>query len=294
MASAKRNVKWLDIRNILMRNGFFMDDKGTNQLRFVQILNKEQLTWEDFKNELCQAYDNKEDTKFILYKLLYNNLNYGLEKRHQFYHILLSNYLQFTDLNYQNVADILTNITLKYDENVEKHDIERIVENKNVNGTKLQQLINEQNCNELASTFSILLLDKNDWKNVHNLLITILIQQESTKFDETLGKKKRLDWTKVAETLERNLFFPFPDKYKQKNKLIKLFKKYFADRSVDWKRFKNELCAAYYNQDDKPFIFYNILANELKYSLDKRHQFYHILMHQFLKLTVLNLKNTIQ
>ncbi len=78
-----------------------------------------------------------------------NQFNYSYNKRNDFYRILLFNYLKLSDLNKENIVDVFTNMFRKYDSNIERYDVERIVENKNVIST-LKQLINRLNCNKLA------------------------------------------------------------------------------------------------------------------------------------------------
>ena len=51
--------------------------------------------------------------------------------------------------------------------------------------------------------------------------------------------------------------------------------------TVDWERFKSNLCAAYYNENDEKYMFFKVLSN---YALVKRHHFYHILIHHYIKL----------
>eukprot|EP01084_Bolivina_argentea_P108891 194625_1 len=107
---------------------------------------------------------------------------------------------------------------------------------------------------------------------------------------------KRLNWKKIANILQNYLFFPVPDQMQQKSQLMDLFRKYCTDnnRQITPEYFKSQLCCAYYNNNDQSFMFYDILANKLHYSLNKRHQFYHILLHHYLKLSDLNKQNTIQ
>eukprot|EP01084_Bolivina_argentea_P108892 194626_1 len=103
-------------------------------------------------------------------------------------------------------------------------------------------------------------------------------------------------WKKIVNILETYLFFPMDDGQQQKDMLLKMFQQYRADNNgkLDWEYFKSQLCYAYYSNNDKSYMFYDILSNKLHYSLNKRHQFYHILLHHYLKLSDLNKQNTIQ
>lgn len=53
---------------------------------------------------------------------------------------------------------------------MEDHDIERIVNNKSINGVKLEEILNEPTYNELAKNFSILGLDRNEWDKVYRYI----------------------------------------------------------------------------------------------------------------------------
>eukprot|EP01084_Bolivina_argentea_P108890 194624_1 len=108
--------------------------------------------------------------------------------------------------------------------------------------------------------------------------------------------EKPLNWKKIGNTLQNSLFFAMPNRMEQKSKLVTLFKTYCDDNNEQMigEHFKSQLCQAYYNNNDKSFMFYDILANKLHYSLNKRHQFYHVLLHQYLKLSDLNKQNIIQ
>eukprot|EP01084_Bolivina_argentea_P051915 95421_1 len=106
---------------------------------------------------------------------------------------------------------------------------------------------------------------------------------------------KRLNWTKISNTLEKYLFFPIKIEAKHKRTLTKLFTDYCEkNEKIDTEYFVTHLCQAYYSDNDKVYMFYNVLSEQLNYSLDKRHQFYHILLHQYIKLSELNQYNISQ
>eukprot|EP01084_Bolivina_argentea_P113755 202686_1 len=111
---------------------------------------------------------------------------------------------------------------------------------------------------------------------------------------ELIDNNSKLDWKRIAQTLDKHLFF---NKKTQKSNLQKAFATYCETtaESIDWEYFKRDVCAAYYNKNDQRFMFYDVLSNQLKYhSLTKRHQFYHILLHQYLKLSDLEETHIIQ
>eukprot|EP01084_Bolivina_argentea_P227253 383821_1 len=112
-----------------------------------------------------------------------------------------------------------------------------------------------------------------------------------SKTKSTISSKNRINWKKIVNVLETYLFFPMLDGTQHISQLTQLFRKYFKDNNVDRKHFTNQISAAYYNKNDKSFIFYEILSQKLNYSLTKRHQFYHILLHHFIKLSELNEDN---
>eukprot|EP01084_Bolivina_argentea_P194253 333258_1 len=103
-----------------------------------------------------------------------------------------------------------------------------------------------------------------------------------------------IKWKRIATILENYLFFSITDRAQEKSNLVKWFRKYCEDNKgkVDYSYFQTQLCKAYYSDDDKSFMFYSILYDKLNYSLDKRHQFYHILLHHHMKLSDFNPENT--
>eukprot|EP01083_Nonionella_stella_P219995 787529_1 len=114
------------------------------------------------------------------------------------------------------------------------------------------------------------------------------------------GQSKTEDlvkWKHIAQTLKKNLFFPPNDPHNHEQKLIEMFKEYcqqIATLTVDRTYLITHLCGAYYTDDDKEFMFYKPLT-QLNYNkLNKRHQFYHILLHRYVPLSELNQSNVAQ
>eukprot|EP01084_Bolivina_argentea_P311346 538913_1 len=100
-----------------------------------------------------------------------------------------------------------------------------------------------------------------------------------------------LDWSSICVALDHRHFFK---KSTKKSKLRILFQGYCGQESVKFNKFKEHLCKAYGNiHDDEKYMFHSILSNELKYSLKRRHQFYHILLYNYLELSQLNKENII-
>eukprot|EP01083_Nonionella_stella_P034715 94933_1 len=116
-----------------------------------------------------------------------------------------------------------------------------------------------------------------------------------------------VNWKHIAQTLKKNLFFPDNDRLKHEQKLIQKFKKYCQQITetnygnltqhftlkANRTHLINQLCCAYYTDNDRPFMFYKPLTQQ-NYSLDKRLQFYHILLHQCVRLSELNADNVAQ
>eukprot|EP01083_Nonionella_stella_P101721 288631_1 len=101
-----------------------------------------------------------------------------------------------------------------------------------------------------------------------------------------------VSWNLIAQTLTTNLFFPPNESLKHARKLTQTFTQHFTP-TVNRTYLINQLCCAYYTDNDEPFIFYKPLTQH-KYTLDKRHQFYHILLHQCVRLSELNAINVVQ
>eukprot|EP01084_Bolivina_argentea_P311347 538914_1 len=100
-----------------------------------------------------------------------------------------------------------------------------------------------------------------------------------------------LDWSNICDALDHQNFFR---KSTKKSTLQILFQGYCGQESVRLNKFKKHLCKAYGNiHDDEKYMFHSILSNELKYSLKRRHQFYHILLYNYLELSQLNKENII-
>eukprot|EP01083_Nonionella_stella_P175297 610086_1 len=112
-----------------------------------------------------------------------------------------------------------------------------------------------------------------------------------------LGQPKtdeHLEWKRISQTLKRNLFYPCNDQHKHEQKLIEVFEEYCQQitETVNRTYFINHLCSAYYTDNDEPFMFYKPLTQQLNYTkLNKRHQFYHILLHRYVPLSELNPSN---
>eukprot|EP01083_Nonionella_stella_P216295 777687_1 len=173
-------LNWAAICDVLNTKGFFDNEHDSNQSKllllhqlFDERCEEDKVTFDDFKSQLCKSYGNKDDTQYMFYDILSNKLNYSSAKRQEFYLILVFNYLKLSQLNPDNISDILTNMVHKYDANIERHDMERIIRNKSINIQRLYQLVQMRDtCDALLSTFSILGLSKNDWLQIHKSLRT--------------------------------------------------------------------------------------------------------------------------
>eukprot|EP01084_Bolivina_argentea_P044966 82760_1 len=205
MASPHRNVDWNVICDILTTHNFFeKEEKSKLSQLFEQLCTDQQVDWEHLKNDLCKAYDNINDDQFIFFDILSNQFNYSSNKRNDFYRILLFNYLKLLDLNKENIVDIFTNMFRKYDENIERYDVERIVENKNVTNT-LKQLINTPNCSKLSSTFSILAIEKSNWIKIHTFLKNELQYDDDNISNDTDNKSDIINKSLTGSSMDTQL-----------------------------------------------------------------------------------------
>ena len=135
---------------------------------FLHIANNKDIDWKYFKDELCKAYNNENDEQFMFYPVLSNKLHHSLQKRDQFYHILMHHYLRLNDLNQQNVIHILFNIMHEYNEHITTDNIQRIVNGKNMDGKTLKKLAHEQNGNALKEIFNKLHI--NSWNEILSVI----------------------------------------------------------------------------------------------------------------------------
>eukprot|EP01083_Nonionella_stella_P042579 114966_1 len=89
---------------------------------------------------------------------------------------VMSDDVALSGLNKEEVSDLLHRVLLEYNDSMED-DIKRIVNNKEIDGNALQEMVRKDNCNALASAFSILALDKTDWQKVYQSLKQMNEQQ---------------------------------------------------------------------------------------------------------------------
>ena len=61
---------------------------------------------------------------------------------------------------------------------------------------------------------------------------------------------------------------------------------------VDFAAFKNDLCEAFGANDDEKYLFHDVLAGQMKFPLQRRHRFYHILLFNFYRLEMSHLDTT--
>ncbi len=106
----------------------------------------------------------------MFYNVLTNKLNYSLDKRYHFYHILVHNYLKLSELNEEHISKTLFKIIYKYNKNIIENDIENIVSKENINGIKLKQIVTNNDYKKLMQIFNGLNIKINEWIQIHNVL----------------------------------------------------------------------------------------------------------------------------
>ena len=119
----------------------------------------------------------------------------------------------------QNVSNIITSIIHKYDSEIEEHDIVRIINNKTIDHQKLRSMLEEPNCQSLASSFSILGIDNTTWNKVYNdlkshsqlLSTTEMIALNNSNNVNGNTFNTELNWDLICNTLDANQFFDQQD-----------------------------------------------------------------------------------
>eukprot|EP01084_Bolivina_argentea_P092729 166805_1 len=115
---------------------------------------------------------------------------------------------------------------------------------------------------------------KLDWNKIPHKKAETLFNQIHRHFnrdhleqktqDVVIELKLKLDWNRICEILLQN---KFPITEDNKHKLETLFTKYSRQDKVDFEYFKNDLCRAYYNDDDDKYMFYKILTTHFRFPL---------------------------
>ena len=126
-------------------------------------------TVEDFsfwKDEACSALCTNDEQQFEIYNIMANELNYPLQKRKQFYHILVFNHYALSEMDKINTVDILTHLIQLYNAKITRSQIDDIVYQERIDGQTLHELVQEGSFNELTSKFSNLSLRKVQWKKI--------------------------------------------------------------------------------------------------------------------------------
>lgn len=106
----------------------------------------------------------------MFHEILSNQLKYPLEKRQQFYHILLYQYLRLIDLDKSNIIHVLTKIINVYDTDIDEDDVDHIVRNGRIDGKALQILIDDNSSDKLSNAFQKLSIMRNHWKKIHEFI----------------------------------------------------------------------------------------------------------------------------
>ena len=173
---AQSEINKIDINKLittLEEEGLFHIEYG-DMNREKEILRQSLiiLDFEHFKNDLCKAFNNDNDSKYIFWKTLNNEeMNYSPNKRKRFYFILLFKYLKLSQLSKQNVIDIMTTLIHQQNNNIDPEVIERIIENKEINGIKLEKMIKKPNSNDLVNAFNILYeMNESNWDQIYKFL----------------------------------------------------------------------------------------------------------------------------
>ena len=89
---------------------------------------------------------------------------YSNNKKHRGTIVKLLKPLQRFDFN--AVLDVLYSTIHDYVQEIEKDDIDKIIHNESIDKFELEQLLNEDNCNCLASMFTDLKIDNSVWKRI--------------------------------------------------------------------------------------------------------------------------------
>eukprot|EP01083_Nonionella_stella_P034713 94929_1 len=179
----RHHVNWKHIAQTLTKNLFFPpNDPLKHERKLIQTFNKycQQITETNYGDltphftptvnrtylisQLCCAYYTDNDKSFMFYKPLTQH-NYTLDKRHQFYHILLHQWGRLSELNAANVAQILPRIIQKHIQTMDTDNIQRIVKKENIDGSKLRQIVRNNRFAEIFSSCSAS-TSESQWKQI--------------------------------------------------------------------------------------------------------------------------------
>ena len=124
-----------------------------NQYDMIQIST---VDWIYVRNELCGAYKsvyhNNDDSQYMFYEILKNELEYSFEKRHQFYCILIHNYVKLSEMDMSNLINILFTKIIQYHSNMSQDNIKSIVGELKLTGKRLKNMMESHNPNQLQSS----------------------------------------------------------------------------------------------------------------------------------------------
>ena len=123
-----------------------------------------------WRDEACSALCTDDEQQLEIYNIMANELHYPLQKRNLFYHILVFNYFELSEMDKINTVDILTHLTQLYNPKITRSQIDNIVYLENVDGQTLQRLVQESSFNELTSKFRSLSLRKVQWRKIWEIL----------------------------------------------------------------------------------------------------------------------------
>eukprot|EP01084_Bolivina_argentea_P175272 303563_1 len=102
--SMHEEVKHIDIDNDRLAEHLAdtLDKEHINKL--ILLFNKKQYYENDLRDELCEAF-GQEDQHLIIYKILFDELDLGRDKRQQIYDVLIHKYFEVAHLTVDNMIN---------------------------------------------------------------------------------------------------------------------------------------------------------------------------------------------
>lgn len=124
------------------------------------------LTQSFIRDKACEALDDDEEG---FHKILVDPLHYVLQKRREFYHILVFCHFKLADMNHGNITDILTYLVQKYKPERTYREIQDFILQEKLDGKTLQDLVNGK-FKDFRDKIKVLSLLNGPCRTIHNVL----------------------------------------------------------------------------------------------------------------------------